>query len=34
MQKEIVNILDGINDRMNGDVKYIEVLRDLISKSI
>jgi len=33
-QKEIVDILDGINDRMNGDIKYIEVLRDLISKSI
>jgi len=34
IQKEIVDILDGINDRMNGDIKYIEVLRDLISKSI
>jgi len=33
-QKEIVDILDGINNRMNGDIKYIEVLRDLISKSI
>jgi type I restriction enzyme S subunit len=33
-QKEIVDILDGINDRMNGDIKYIEVLRDLISKLI
>ena len=33
-QKEIIDILDGINDRMNGDIKYIEVLRDLISKSI
>jgi len=33
-QKEIVGILDGINDRMNGDIKYIEVLRDLISKLI
>jgi type I restriction enzyme S subunit len=34
MQKKIVDILDGINDRMNGDIKYIEVLRDLISKLI
>jgi type I restriction-modification system DNA methylase subunit len=34
IQKEIVDILDGINDRMNGDIKYIEVLRDLISKLI
>jgi type I restriction enzyme S subunit len=33
-QKEIVDILDGINVRMNGDIKYIEVLRDLISKLI
>jgi type I restriction-modification system DNA methylase subunit len=33
-QKEIVDILDGINNRINEDIKYIEVLRKLISKSI
>ena len=33
-QKEIVDILDGINYRINEDIKYIEVLRKLISKSI
>ncbi len=33
-QKEIVDILDGVNNRMNEDIKYIEVLRELISKSI
>ena len=34
IQKEIVDILDGINNRINEDIKYIEVLRKLISKSI
>ena len=33
-QKEIVDILDGINNRINEDIKYIEVLKKLISKSI
>ena len=33
-QKEIVDILDGVNNRMNEDIKYIEVLRELISKII
>jgi type I restriction-modification system DNA methylase subunit len=33
-QKEIVDILDGINNRINEDIKYIEVLRKLISKLI
>ncbi len=33
-QKEIIDILDGINNRINEDIKYIEVLRKLISKSI
>jgi type I restriction-modification system DNA methylase subunit len=33
-QKEIVDILDGVNNRMNEDIKYIEVLRELISKLI
>ena len=33
-QEEIVDILDGINNRINEDIKYIEVLRKLISKSI
>ena len=33
-QKEIINILDGINNRINEDIKYIEVLRKIISKSI
>jgi|694.fasta_scaffold02753_16 type I restriction-modification system DNA methylase subunit/restriction endonuclease S subunit len=33
-QKEIVDILDGINNRISEDIKYIEVLRKLISKSI
>ena len=33
-QNEIVDILDGVNNRMNEDIKYIEVLRELISKLI
>ena len=33
-QKEIIDILDRINNRINEDIKYIEVLRKLISKSI
>jgi restriction endonuclease S subunit len=33
-QKDIIDILDGINNRINEDIKYIEVLRKLISKSI
>jgi type I restriction enzyme S subunit len=33
-QKEIIDILDGINNRINEDIKYIEVLKKLISKSI
>ena len=33
-QKEIVDILDGINNRINEDIKYIEYLRKLISESI
>ena len=34
IQNEIVDILDGVNNRMNEDIKYIQVLRELISKSI
>ena len=33
-QKEIVDILDGINNRINEDIKYFEYLRKLISESI
>jgi type I restriction-modification system DNA methylase subunit len=33
-QKEIIDILDRINNRINEDIKYIKVLRKLISKSI
>jgi type I restriction enzyme S subunit len=32
IQNEIVDILDGVNNRMNEDIKYIEVLKNLISK--
>ena len=29
-QNKIVKILDDINDRMNGDIKYIELLQSII----
>ena len=32
IQNEIVDILDGVNNRMNEDIKYIEVLKKLIYK--
>ena len=32
IQNEIVDILDGVNIRMNEDIKYIEVLKNLIYK--
>jgi len=32
VQKEIVEILDSVNNRMNEDIKYMEILKDLINK--
>lgn len=33
-QNKIVKILDDINDRMNGDIKYIELLQSIIKDII
>ena len=32
VQKEIVDILDSVNNRMNEDIKYMEILRELTNK--
>ena len=34
VQKEIVDILDGVNNRMNDDIKYMEILKELTNKII